>query len=235
MAGAASRTHTTDHARSGLRIVAASLLRRRLPACPPLRREPPLDHAWPPASTGTPPASHVRKQPVADIVDAELAMIDLAVFGAAFLRGEDLDVLSLRADGLVQLLRFRKRDDPLVLAMQHQERALDLLCDPLEREFLRPFERGLVVGRAHHPAELEQRGGAGARVDREPGFVAGYPFMDAPVHGAERDGGGVALLECDNARRVIAAEAVAHDRDTPGIDIGAGCDVVVRRRPRHFV
>ena len=26
-------------------------------------------------------------------------MIDLAVFGAAFLRGEDLDVLSLRADG----------------------------------------------------------------------------------------------------------------------------------------
>src|SRR5262249_16615892 len=99
--------------------------------------------------------------------------------------------------------------------------------DALERELLRPFERGLVVGRAHHPAELEDRGRARARIGREPGLVAGDPIINVPMHGAERDRGGVAPLEGGNARRVIAAEAVAHHRDAVGIDLRAGGDVVV--------
>src|SRR5262249_46280917 len=86
---------------------------------------------------------------------------------------------------------------------------------------------GLVVGRAHHPAELEDRGRARARIGREPGLVAGDPIINVPMHGAERDRGGVAPLEGGNARRVIAAEAVAHHRDAVGIDLRAGGDVVV--------
>src|SRR5215510_3402823 len=36
---------------------------------------------------------HVRKEPVADVIDAELAVIDLAVLSAAVLGRENLDVL----------------------------------------------------------------------------------------------------------------------------------------------
>src|SRR5262249_39525091 len=46
---------------------------------------------------------HVREQPVADVVDAELAVIDLAVLGAAVIGGEDLDVLAPGAHPLVEL------------------------------------------------------------------------------------------------------------------------------------
>jgi hypothetical protein len=56
-------------------------------------------------------------------------MVDLAVLGAALVGGKDLDVLSLRADRFVQLLGFRKRNDPVILAVQHQECAGDSLCD----------------------------------------------------------------------------------------------------------
>src|SRR5215813_7142078 len=172
---------------------------------------------------------HIREQPIADVVDAELAVIDLAVLGAAVLDGENLDVLSLRANPLVELLRFRERHDPVVLAVQDEKRAFDPLRDAFDRELLRPFERGLVVGRAHHPAELEDRGGARARIGREPGLVGGDPIINVPMHGAERDRGGVALFEGGNAGRVIAAEAVAHDRDAFGVNLRAGGDVVVSR------
>src|SRR6516165_1781928 len=138
---------------------------------------------------------HIREQPIADIIDAKLTVIDLAVLGATLLGGENLDVLSLR--------------------------------DAFERELLRPFERGLVVGRADYPAELEDRGGARARISRELGLVAGDPIINVPMHGAERYRRGVTFLEGGNARRVIAAEAVAHDRDAFGIDLRAGGDVVV--------
>src|SRR5215813_11326853 len=170
---------------------------------------------------------HIREQPIADVVDAELAVIDLAVLGAAVLDGENLDVLSFRADPLVELLRLGERHDPVVLAVQDEKRAFDPLRDAFERELLRPFERGLVVGRAHHPAELEDRGGARARIGRELGLVAGDPIINVPMHGAERDRGGVALLEGGNARRVITAEAVAHDRDAFGVNLRAGGDLVV--------
>src|SRR5262249_37816739 len=49
---------------------------------------------------------HVREQPVADVIDAKLAVIDLAVLGAAVVSGENLDVLSFRSDPLVELLRL---------------------------------------------------------------------------------------------------------------------------------
>src|SRR5439155_27114324 len=102
----------------------------------------------------------------------QLAMIDLAVLRAALVGGEDPDVLALGTDPLVERLRSVERDDPVVLAVQDQECAFDVLRDSVERELLRPFERSLVVRRAADPAELEDRGGAGARVDRELGLVA---------------------------------------------------------------
>jgi hypothetical protein len=40
-------------------------------------------------------ASHIGQQPVADVIHAQLAVIDLAVLGAAFLGTENLDVLAL--------------------------------------------------------------------------------------------------------------------------------------------
>src|SRR5262245_34816132 len=125
------------------------------------------------------PGLHVGQEPVADIVDAELAVIDLAVLGAAFLGGKNLDVLALRAKLIVEVIRFRVQDDAVVLAVQHEEGAFDLLRDAVERELLRPFERGLVVRGADHPAELKDRGGARARIDREPRLVAGDPLVDA--------------------------------------------------------
>ena len=113
--------------------------------CPALKRR------------GSADTLHILQKPVADEVDAELAVVDLAMLGAAFGFGEDLQRLVLRADPLVELLRLRERHDAVVLAMQDQDRALDLLGHAFEREFLRPFQRGCVVGRADHPAELEGR------------------------------------------------------------------------------
>src|SRR6266849_2031542 len=80
---------------------------------------------------------HIREQPVADIVDAQLAMIDLAVLRAALVGGENPDVLALGADPLVERLRSVERNDPVVLAVQDQERAFDVLRDSFERELLR--------------------------------------------------------------------------------------------------
>ena len=49
------------------------------------------------------------------------------------------------------------------------------------------------------------------------------------MHGAEGDGGGIAVLEGDDARREIAAEAVAHHRDPGGVDVSARRDVIIGR------
>ncbi len=54
-------------------------------------------------------------------------------------------------------------------------------------------------------------------------------IMDVPVHRAKADAGGIALVEGADARRVIAAEAVAHHRDALGIDLRPRGDVVVGR------
>src|SRR5262249_42243888 len=145
-------------------------------------------------------------------------MTELGVLGAAFLGGENLDVLAFRADPLVELLGFRQRNDAVVLAVQHEKRAFDPLCDAFKRELLRPLERGLVVRRAHHPAELEDRGGHSPSVVCERGLVAPDTNIYVPMQCAERDCGRVALLEGNNARRVIAAETVAHNRDALGIE-----------------
>src|SRR5262245_14256793 len=91
------------------------------------------------------------EEPVAYVIDAELTVINLAVLGAAFLGGENLDVLALRANPLVDLPGLGERDDPIVFAMQHEKRAFDALGDTLECELLRPFERGLIVRRTHDP------------------------------------------------------------------------------------
>src|SRR6185295_12711141 len=42
--------------------------------------------------------SHILQQPIADAVDAELAVVDLAMLGAALGLGEDAQRLVLRAD-----------------------------------------------------------------------------------------------------------------------------------------
>ena len=51
----------------------------------------------------------------------------------------------------------------------------------------------------------------------------------------KRDAGGVAFLEGRDARRVIAAEAVAHDGDALGIDIRALGKEIESGRARHLV
>src|SRR5688572_14497385 len=79
--------------------------------------------------------------PVGDVVDAHLAVVDLAVLRAALLGGEDLELLALGADPLVQRLRLLHRHDAVVLAVGDEKRALDLVRDALEGELLRPLQR----------------------------------------------------------------------------------------------
>ena len=98
---------------------------------------------------------HIREQPIADVVDAELAVIDLAVLGAPVLDGENLDVLSLRANPLVELLRFRERHDPVVLAVQDEKRAFDPLRDAFERELLAVSLSGAPTTQRNWKIEVE--------------------------------------------------------------------------------
>src|SRR5262249_59455350 len=57
---------------------------------------------------------HMRQEPVGDVVDAELPVIDLAVLGGTLLGGENLQVLLLRADAFVQRPGFLQRHDAVV-------------------------------------------------------------------------------------------------------------------------
>src|SRR6476620_12530473 len=79
---------------------------------------------------------HGLHQPVADEVDAELTVVNLAMLGAAFGLGEDFQRLVLGANTLVEFFCFGEWHHAVVLAVQHQDRAFDLVSHALEREFL---------------------------------------------------------------------------------------------------
>src|SRR4029077_16145318 len=68
-------------------------------------------------------ALRVGQDPVTDIIDAERAVVDLAMLGRALLGGEYLERLVLRPDLLVQDLRLLERHHAVVLAVQDQHRA----------------------------------------------------------------------------------------------------------------
>ena len=55
------------------------------------------------------------------------------------------------------------------------------------------------------------------------------------MHRPERHARGVALLEGGDARRVIAAKAVAHHRDPLWVDVRPRGDIVVGRGTRHLI
>jgi hypothetical protein len=52
---------------------------------------------------------HILFQPVGSEIDADLAVVDMGVFGAAFLGGKNLDGLVGRADRVIELLRVLDR------------------------------------------------------------------------------------------------------------------------------
>ena len=120
--------------------------------------------------------------------------------------------------------------------MHDQERALDLLGDAVERVALGEFQRSVVVPGADHPAELECRGRTGARVLlRQLGVGVLGTLIDAPARGAERDGAGIALVDAGDARRVIAAEAVAHHHDSLLVGLRQRRHEVERCAARYLV
>ena len=71
-------------------------------------------------------------QPVGGEIDADLAVVDMGVLGAAFLGVEDLDGLVGRADRVIELLGILDRHHPIVAAMGDQERAGDVLGHVLQ-------------------------------------------------------------------------------------------------------
>ena len=164
---------------------------------------------------------HVLREPVGGEVDADLAVVDVGVLGAAFLGGENLDGLVRRADRVIELLRVLDRHHAVVAGVRDQERAGDVLRHVLEREFLRDLDAFVLVLGAGDPAPLEVR-----LRDRLRRVLVGVldlllPGGEVPVQRGERDAGGVALLEGGDARGVVAAEAVAHDGDALGVDLRA--------------
>src|SRR5690606_1066900 len=65
---------------------------------------------------------------------------------------------------------------------------------------------------------------------------AALPAVQVPVHRAEGDATGVALLDAGDARGEVAAEAVAHDGDALEIHLRVALlQVVERRGARHLV
>src|SRR5262245_20693387 len=73
-------------------------------------------------------------EPIPHIGRTDALVVDLAVVVAAFLAGEDLHCLLLRADGVEALLRFTQWNLLVAVAVQHQERAADLLHHAVELE-----------------------------------------------------------------------------------------------------
>src|SRR6476619_5920027 len=79
------------------------------------------------------PSLHGLHQPVADEVDAELTVVNLAMLGAAFGLGEDFQRLVLGANTLVEFFCFGEWHHAVVLAVQDQDRASDLVSHAFER------------------------------------------------------------------------------------------------------
>ena len=81
----------------------------------------------------------------------------MGVLGAAFLRGEDLDRLVLRADSVIELLRVLDRHHAVVAGVGNEEGAGDVLGHVLQRELPGDLDAFVFVLGAGDPAPLEVR------------------------------------------------------------------------------
>jgi len=163
-----------------------------------------------------------------DVVDSDLPIVGLAVFKAASLAGKDLERLVAGSYRGVQLFCHVAGGEPVLLAPCDQRRARDFLGHSGQRELLHLLHRRVHVLRAEHPRQLEMRGGDAVVVllHRRPALL---PHRVVVVVRAPGDAGGVALLECGDTRRVVAAGAVGHDRHPLWVHVLAHRDELVRR------
>src|ERR1019366_1159979 len=119
------------------------------------------------------------------------------------------------------------RRELVVLPVADKHRALDAIGHTCESELLQLLHRGLHIGNTQHPGQLEMRsrGFSFVRLHRFPALL---PYRMVVVVRAPRHQGAVALFECSDARRVVSARAIGHDRDAPWIDVLAARDVFIR-------
>src|SRR5690606_15265692 len=159
---------------------------------------------------------------------ADAHVVDLAVAVAALLAREHLERLVLRADRVVALLRERKGDLLVALAVHEQERARDPLHYSVQTEAFEALHRFLARVDAEDPEQVPPR-------HRERRRLAGIELVEAvlpclPVVPLRAPGetAGEALLEGGGARRIVAAKADRHDADALRIDLGARGEIFVR-------
>src|SRR5258708_32925087 len=162
--------------------------------------------------------SEFGRDPVRNIADPQRPVVHLAVLGPALLGGEDLQRLLLRRSRGVGLMRPLHRHDAVVLTVRDEHGAGDFLRDTGERELLRALEGRLRVVQSEYPLKLEIRLRAFQGVGFQLLLDLRLPGVQVPVQGAEAHAGGIAVLEGGDARRVVAAEAVAHDEHFLRID-----------------
>src|SRR5258708_34746771 len=178
---------------------------------------------------------NISRNPVGNITDPQRPVVDLAVLGPALLGREDPERLLLCGKRRVELVRRLHRHDAVVRPVRDQHRAGDFIRDSCQRKLLRALERGARIVQTEDPLELEIRLGAFQGIGLQLLLDPRLPGVQVPVQRAQAHAGGVAALEGGDARRVIAAEAVAHDQDFFRIDVRAPRHELVRRRARHFV
>src|ERR1700693_5235824 len=179
--------------------------------------------------------SDVGRDPVGNITDPQRAVVHLAVLGPALVGGEDPERFLRRLERGVELLRRVHRHDAVVRPVRDQHRAGDLIHDAGERKLFRALEGGVRVVETEDPLELEIRLRAFLRVGLQLLLDLRLPGVQVPVQRAQAHAGGIAALEGGDARRVIAAEAVAHDDHFPRIGVRPLRDELVGGGAGHFV
>src|SRR6266513_5151152 len=179
--------------------------------------------------------SEVGRNPVRNIGDPQRPVVDLAMLRPTLLGRKDLERLFLCRERGVQPVRRLHRHDSVVRPVCDEHGAGDLVGDSGERKLLRALQRRLRVIEPQYPPELEIRLRTLLRIGFQLLLDLRLPRVQVPVQGTQAHAGGVALFEGGDARRVVAAEAVAHDDDPLGIDIRAARHELVGRGARHFV
>src|SRR5687768_18416688 len=94
--------------------------------------------------------AEATRQPVRNEIGSDLPVVFLAMLAAAFMRGQHLERLVLRADGVVELLREFERHDVVVLAVDAIKGAADLLGHAREAVILELLHAGIHVRHAEH-------------------------------------------------------------------------------------
>src|SRR5579884_2239013 len=104
-------------------------------------------------------ADHMFGDPVGDEIDAELAIVHLAMLGRAVFGRKNFQRLIGGPKRDIQALGFGCRHNAVVGAVQHQERAAHPFGDARERELLDALDgTGKIESRnAEHPRDLKMR------------------------------------------------------------------------------